>query len=72
MGHGSCQSLVVFFQGLTLTHLLLPPLVVTFISTDPSANVGVLLDSQPFFQQAFAPLRSAIEIHDSDTTTRFC
>ena len=72
MGHGGCKSLVVFFQGLTLVHMHLCPLVLTLVATDPSANVGVLMDSQPFFEEAFLPIKAAIELHDTDTTTRFC
>lgn len=72
MGHGHCKSLVVSFQGLTLVHMLLCPLVLTLVATDPTANLGVLMDSHPFFEEAFRPIRAAIEQHDTETTTRFC
>ena len=70
MRQGACRSIVAFYQGLTLVHVNLAPLVLTFASRDADANVGMILDSYSIFEQAFSPLRAAVELHEKETSSR--
>jgi hypothetical protein len=86
MRYGSCKQLVAFFQGLTLVHMNLAPLVLTFASREPpsspgatgggrSSNVGMVLDSLPLLEEALKGIRTAIELQEqqhgsSDGTSR--
>lgn len=53
MGQGACRSLVAFYQGVSLVHLNLPPLVLTFAARgSASVNVGAILDSYDTLEEA--------------------
>lgn len=76
MRHGTCKQVVSFFQGVTLVHMNLSPLVLTFAARESGSgggttmNVGMLLDSLPLLEEALSGMRAAIEMHEQQDTSR--